>query len=238
MLGPEYNYADEIKTPSELGIGRNGSFEGIMRAVAGVNYYTDVIGFGQSTGLARNQGARMAQQPMGLRYFTKTGAKCSNGADMYEYVNTVPKGLQGRVGQEIKKTMGVDFRGLAPGIVEDAASALDPRPYFEAVIGSGYAQCKKVTLPVGDMNGNIQSPYTKDKNGKPVQWVNGAFTSIGGKPHQTRWVLDKYVTQEEYDKTPKIEKAIEGFCTMNSSIAAGTLFAVLFFGTIVWVKSR
>lgn len=60
MLGPQYNYADELKTPSELGIGRDGSFEGIMRAVSGVNYYVDAIGFGQSTGLAKAQGDRMA----------------------------------------------------------------------------------------------------------------------------------------------------------------------------------
>jgi hypothetical protein len=248
MLGPEYNYADELKTPSELGIGRDGSFEGIMRAVSGVNYYVDAIGFGQSTGLAKLQGARMAQQPLGIKFFTKTGAICSNGADMYEYVDTVPKGLPGRVGQEIKKTMGVDFRGLAPGIVEDSFTALDPRPFFQAVIGSGYSQCKKVTLPIGDMEGKVQSAYTKDKNGQPVRWNGdgpaGDYKMIGGKPHQTRWVFDKYITQEEYDQTPKTEKAgvvprTEGFENPTCQrVAAGVLFAAVFLGTIAWVKAR
>lgn len=246
MLGPEYSYADELKTPSELGIGRDGSFEGIMRAVAGVNYYVDSIGFGQSTGLAKAQGGRMAQQPLGVRFFTNTGAKCSNGADMYEYINTVPKGLRGRVGEEVKKTMGVDFRGLAPGIVEDSAAALDPQPFFQAAIGSGYAQCKKVTLPIGDMEGKVQSPYTKDKNGQPVRWngegVAGKYKMINGKPHQTRWVFDKYISQEEYEKAPKTEKSgtvPEGFSNPTSDrVIAGTLFAVLFLGTVAWVKSR
>lgn len=247
MLGPEYSYADELKTPSELGIGRNGSFEGIMRAVAGVNYYVDAIGFGQSTGLAKAQGARMAQQPLGVRFFTNTGAKCSNGADMYEYIDTVPKGLRGRVGEEVKKTMGVDFRGLAPGIVEDSAAALDPRPFFQAVIGSGYAQCKKVTLPIGDMEGKVQSPYTKDKNGQPVRWngegAAGNYKMINGKPHQTRWVFDKYISQEEYEKVPKTEKpgtVPEGFSNPieTDRVIAGALFAVLFLGTVAWVKSR
>jgi hypothetical protein len=246
MLGPEYNYADELKTPSELGIGRNGSFEGIMRAVAGVNYYVDAIGFGQSTGLAKAQGARMAQQPLGVRFFTNTGAKCSNGADMYEYIDTVPKGLRGRVGEEVKKTMGVDFRGLAPGIVEDSASALDPRPFFQAVIGSGYAQCKKVSLPIGDMEGKVQSPYTKDKNGQPVRWngegAAGNYKLINGKPHQTRWIFDKYISQEEYEKAAKTEKpgtVPEGFENPSSDrVIAGALFAALFLGTVAWVKSR
>ena len=247
MLGPEYSYADELKTPSELGIGRDGSFEGIMRAVSGVNYYVDSIGFGQSTGLAKLQGKRMAQQPLGIRFFTSTGAKCSNGADMYEYINTVPKGLRGRVGDEVKKTMGVDFRGLAPGIVEDSAAALDPRPFFQAVIGSGYAQCKKVTLPIGDMEGKVQSPYTKDKNGQPVRWngegAAGNFKMINGKPHQTRWVFDKYISQEEYEKVSKTEKpgtVPEGFSnpTNTDRVIAGALFAVLFLGTVAWFKSR
>jgi hypothetical protein len=246
MLGPEYSYADELKTPSELAIGRNGSFGGIMRAVAGVNYYVDSIGFGESTGLAKLQG--FVQQPLGVRFFTKTGASCSNGADMYEYVSTVPSGLGGRVGEEVQKTMGVKFRGLAPGIVEDSFKALDPRPLFQAVIGSGYSQCKKVTLPIGDMEGKIQSPYTKDKNGQPVRWIgNGAageYKLIGGVPHQTRWVFDKYISQEEYyDKSPKTEKAgtiptTEGFENTTSCITAGALFAVLFLGTVAWIKAR
>jgi hypothetical protein len=245
MLGPQYSYADELKTPSELGIGRDGSFEGIMRAVAGVNYYVDAIGFGQSTGLAKAQGGRMAQQPLGIRFFTNTGSVCSNGANMYEYVDTVPKGLPGRVGQEIKKTMGVDFRGLAPGIVEDSFTALDPRPFFQAVIGSGYAQCKKVTLPIGDMEGNVQSAYTKDKNGQPVRWNGdgpaGDYKLINGKPHQTRWVFDKYISQEEYNQTPKTEKTgevpvTEGFETSHR-IGAGILFGALLLGTIAWVKA-
>jgi hypothetical protein len=246
MLGPEYSYADELKTPSELGIGRDGSFEGIMRAVAGVNYYVDSIGFGESTGLAKAEGGRMAQQPLGVRFFTNTGAKCSNGADMYEYINTVPKGLRGRVGEEVKKTMGVDFRGLAPGIVEDASSALDPRPFFQAAIGSGYAQCKKVTLPIGDMEGKVQSPYTKDKNGQPVRWngegAAGKYKLVNGKPHQTRWVFDKYISQEEYENAAKTEKpgtVPEGFSNPTSDrVIAGALFAVLFLGTVAWVKSR
>lgn len=246
MLGPEYSYADELKTPSELGIGRDGSFEGIMRAVAGVNYYVDAIGFGEATGLAKMEGGRMRQQPLGVRFFTKTGATCSNGADMYEYIDTVPKGLPGRVGEEVQKTMGVKFRGLAPGFVEDSAHALDPKPYFQAVIGSGYAQCKKVTLPVGDMEGKIQSTYTKDKNGQFVRWIEDSeYTLIGGRPHQTRWVFDKYISMDEYAKTPKTEKAgvpksqTEGFTNPSSHrVVAGALFAALFLGTVAWVKGR
>ena len=237
LLGPKYSFADELSTPSELGIGRDGSFSGIMRAVAGVNYYVDAIGFGEATGLAKMSG--MDQVPLGIQYFMKTGATCSNGADMYEYVSTIPKGLQGRVGEEVQKTMGVQFRGLAPGIVGDAASALNPLPLFQSVIGSGYAQCKKVTLPVGDLKGQVRSGFDPSN-----VWVTDPYKVVNGAPSQTRWVMDKYITQEEYDATPKTEKPgvlpnTEGFSgDSGNKIAAGVLFAALFLGAVAWAARK
>jgi len=237
LLGPKYSFADELSTPSELGIGRDGSFSGIMRAVAGVNYYVDAIGFGEATGLAKMSG--MDQVPLGIQYFMKTGATCSNGADMYEYVSTIPKGLPGRVGSEVQKTMGVQFRGLAPGIVEDAAGALNPLPLFQSVIGSGYAQCKKVTLPVGDLKGQVRSGFDPSN-----VWVTDPYKVVNGAPSQTRWVMDKYITQEEYDAAPKTEKPgvlpnTEGFSgDSGNKIAAGVLFAALFLGAVAWAARK
>jgi len=237
LLGPKYSFADELSTPSEIGVGRDGSFDGIMRAVGGVNYYVDAIGFGEATALAKLQG--MNQSPLGIRYFIKTGATCSNGADMYEYISTVPAGLQGRVGTEIEKTMGVKFRGLAPGIMGDAIGALNPMPLFQSVIGSGYAQCKKVTMPVGDMKGQVRSAFDNSN-----VWITDPYKQVGGEPSQTRWVFDKYVTQEDYDAAPKTEKAgtlpeTEGFSVNSSNtIAAGVLFAALFLGMVAWTTNK
>jgi hypothetical protein len=222
MLGPAYSYADELKTPSELGIGRDGSFDGIMRAVGGINYYVDAIGFGESTMIAKGMG--MEQKPLGIRYFVKTGQTCSNGQDMYEYISTVPSGLGGRVGNEVKHALGVDFRGMAPGIIEDSVSALNPMPLFKSVTGSGYARCKKVTLPVGDMNGALRSSFN------PANvWIKDSDISlVNGAPSQTRWVFDSYVSMDQYDADPKVE----GFSANLSSaqIAAGILLAALCVG--------
>jgi hypothetical protein len=238
LLGPNYNYADELKTPSEIGVKRDGSAEGIIRAVAGVNYYMDAIGFGESTLLAK--GAGMNQQPLGINYFVGTGATCSNGADMYEYISTIPGGIPGRVGDEIKTTLGVNFRGLAPGIMEDAAGALNPLPMFKAVTGSGYPKCKKVTKPVGDLHGKLRSSY--DPNNV---WIKDPVKMTTGSPQQTRWVFDKYISMDEYDNTEKTEKAgtlPEGFRNVrekaSSPLAAGVLFAALFLGIVAWKSSQ
>jgi hypothetical protein len=199
-MGPSYSYADELATPSELGIGPDGSASGIIKAVAGVNYYMDSIGFGESTMLAKAQG--WDQRPLGIRYFTDTGMTCSNGEKMYEYVDTTPPGMPGRVGAEIKKTLGVDMKGLGPGILSDAVGALDPRPMLKAVTGSVYSACKRVTLPVGDLKGQLASPHPGGGT-----WINQNDTQPGPQgPSQTRWVYDRDVTQEEYDATEKTEE--------------------------------
>lgn len=229
LLGPKYDYTNEIAAPSEIGVRAGGSFDDVMGAMAGFNYYIDAIGFGQSTGMAKNRG--LENQRLGIRYFMKTGMKCSNGADMCEYIDTIPKGLPGRAGKESQKTLGVELRGLAPGIVEDAASALNPVRLFNAAMGTGYSQCKKVTLPVGDDRGRLQSPYDGTK------WVDGAVEYRNGKPYQTRWVFDKDVGQDTYDKTPKTE----GFCSQGpafQTIAAGVLLAALAVGVAVAVRRR
>jgi len=213
VMGPNYSYADELSTPTELGIsGNDGSAGGIIRAVAGINYYTDAIGFGQSTGLAKMNG--MNQRPLGIRYFTKTGATCSNGAKMYQYIDTTPQGLPGRVGQEIQRTLGVEMKGLAPGIMADAAGALDPRPMFMAMSGSAYPKCKQVTLPVGDLKGQLRSPSSG------TQWITESDTRVqDGTPYQTRWVYDSDLTQAQYNAEPKTQ-AKEGFVNPTSLATA------------------
>ena len=236
LLGPNYSYADELAAPSELGIGRDGSFGGIMRAVGGINYYVDAIGFGESTMIARDMG--LNQKPLGVRYFMKTGQECSNGADMYEYINTVPPGLTGRIGNEVKNALGVDMKGLAPGIVSDAAGALNPLPMLTAVIDGGYPQCKKVTLPVGDMRNRVRSDYN------PANvWVDQPVQMRGGAPTQTRWVLDKYISQEAWDAAAKTEKAgvlPEGFedYGAKNTLVAGALFAIVALGLMATVAAR
>ena len=236
LLGPNYSYADELAAPSELGIGRDGSFDGIMRAVGGINYYVDAIGFGESTMIARDMG--LNQKPLGVRYFMKTGQECSNGADMYEYINTVPPGLTGRIGNEVKNALGVDMKGLAPGIVSDAVGALNPLPMLTAVIDGGYPQCKKVTLPVGDMRNRVRSDYN------PANvWIDHPVQMRGGAPTQTRWVLDKYISQEAWDAAAKTEKAgvlPEGFedYGAKNTLVAGALFAIVALGLMATVAAR
>ncbi len=221
-LGPSFSYADNLKTPSEIGVRSGGSFDAITSAVAGISYYVDAIGFGERSMFGKTLGAP-EQQPLGLKYFINTKNKCSNGQDMYEYIDGTPKGdlLGAKVGREIKNTMGVGLRGMAPGMLEDARDALNPIPIMNIVAGTGYAKCKQVTLPIGDgqlpkydEKGNLVGPN------KEI-WANPPIQMKDGIPYQTRWVFDSFISAEEYDRTKK-----EGFLDSSYNPVISALLSV------------
>jgi hypothetical protein len=215
--GPSYDFASNIPLPGQIGVRQEASVDAILDSVAGVNFYSDVIGFGSPTFFDQQN-----VQPMGLRYFLNTGMRCSNGATMSQYNDGVTKGnlLGSDVAAALTSAGLPGLRGLAPGMVENARDALDPRPIFAAVTGTGYPVCQQVQCPVGDINGRIQNannssqPYIVD----PVQYVNGV-------PTQTRWV-QAYdatgspinVTKDEFGASSKCYNA-DG--TYNTNVPNG-----------------
>jgi hypothetical protein len=228
FLGPNYNYADEIFRPAAIGVKRGDSFGSVTNAIDGMAYYLDTIAFGQSS---NRMTAGKPFKHYGINYFIKTGAKCSNGADMNQYIETIPKGdaFGKNIGKAIAEMGATELRGLAPGIVEDAKAAMNPAPLLGALMGSGYPRCKLETRPVGDEYGYVKSTETGDywiedpstlmtctpdlNTGK---WTtnNQKWTELNPKappplgslyrPCQTRWVLDKMVSKEEWDADEKI----------------------------------
>jgi hypothetical protein len=212
-MPPDYNFADELPFPDQVGVRRGGSLDDVASAVSGIAFYADMIGFGApSTGMT--SGLPIKPYPMGVNYFTKTPTKCSNGADMWVYINGMPKGdLFGKkVAESLRRLNLPNLQGLAPGILEDARDGLNPVPIANAVFGTGYATCKEVTLPVGDHFGRL-----KNVDGKEM--IRSAFPGdikmINGRPHQKRFVFNKWLTKEEWDK----ENASAQFCPDGSLIA-------------------
>jgi hypothetical protein len=205
-FGPDYSFADNIPLPGQIGVRQEASIGAIVDSVAGVNYYVDTIAFGGPTFFDNHN-----PQPLGLRNYLNTGMRCSNGATMSEYFDGVTKGdlLGSTVAAALQSAGLPGLKGLAPGMLENARDALDPRPIFSAVTGTGYPVCQQVQCPVGDINGRIQNlnqsaaPYIID----PVEYV-------GGMPYQTRWVLATdstgsgiTVSKDEFAATPKCYNA-------------------------------
>ena len=187
FLGPTYNPADQMMPPAAIGVKRGGNLGDVVGAVKGVVYYGDMIGFGgpSSSFTAGMPGLK----PLGVNYFINSGLTCSNGALMWEYVQTIPDGSA--LGPKIKDALaGVglpQLRGMGPGMLEDVQFALDPAPVINAVVGSGYPQCKLVKKMVGDFDGQIQNV-----DGVLLVDPVGIIKGADGKFYQERWVQDKY----------------------------------------------
>jgi len=205
-FGPNYSFADSIPLPAQIGVRQESSFGAIIDAVGGINYYVDTIAFGGPTFFDKQN-----PEPMGIRYFLNSEMRCSNGATMSEYLDGVTRGdLLGTHVEEALASSGLPgLKGLAPGMLENARDALDPRPIFAAVSGTGYPVCQQVVCPVGDVNG-----VTFDYQTGQQYIIDPVQPNSAGAATQTRWVqaydANGYpinITKDEFGATPKCYNA-------------------------------
>jgi hypothetical protein len=246
FFGSPYKPADAMKTPPQIGVRVGNSMGDVINAVKGVGFYSDQIGFGApSTGLTRG----MDLKPLGVNYFMKTGAKCSNGADMWHYMKGITEG--DALGPKIKQVMAEmklpPLQGLAPGMIEDAENALNPGPLINSVFGSGYPQCKLATLPVGDAYGRIRDDQTGEA------WIANPETAqnTGRGWVQTRWIQDTdragnpiNLTRDQWAAAPKTfnpdgtpvrnrtKERFEDFATRPSTIIIVGVLCLLALGFV------
>jgi hypothetical protein len=186
FLGPNYNPADEMLPPASIGVSRGDTLNHVTDAVKGVIYYGDMIGFGGPS--SRFTEGKPGLRPLGVNYFINSGLTCSNGATMWEYVETIPNGSA--LGDKVRNALASvglpQLRGMAPGMVEDVKFALDPAPVINAVVGSGYPQCRLVKRMVGDSNGQIQNV-----DGQLLVDPMGIIKGRDGRFYQERWIQDR-----------------------------------------------
>lgn len=218
---PKYDFSDALPTPAQIGVRRDDTLGSVMQAVRGSAYYLDMIGFGEPMFPSMTGG--MGQFPMGINYFAPTSLTCSNGAQMWEYIEGIPKGdaFGSKVGQALQEMGFPQLKGLAPGILEDSKAALNPTGMVRAAVGSIYPKCK--------LSGKKRVGDAKND----ASMIKGSKDVIGGVPMQERWVLESYIDQEVYDKTKKTHNANgsvrkgEGFCVEDKvSLATAALLCV------------
>lgn len=240
FFGSPYSPANAMMTPPQIGVNVGDSMDDVINAVKGVGFYTDQIGFGApSTGLTQG----MPLQPLGVNYFMKTGLTCSNGAEMWQYIQGIPQGdALGTKLKDVMAEMGLPpLKGLAPGMIEDAENALNPSPLINALFGSGYPQCKQATLPVGDAYGRIADPDTGE------MWISNpeTATNTGSGYTQTYWIQDTdsqgnpiNLSRDQWvaaaktfnsDGTPKKE-GFQSMLTQPSTIIVVGILCLLAFG--------
>jgi hypothetical protein len=198
MFGPNYSFADNLPLPRDVGVREGDTLTSVVDSVKAVAYYVDMIGFGEaSSGLSRS----LNPKPLGVNTWLETPQVCSNGANMWVHMQGIPTGeaLGKRVKDGLASAGLPGMRGLAPGMLEDAQSALNPIPVMKSMFGSGLPGCRFIEKEVGDQDGEIQNIATKD------YYVFDKDTVIkrDNRSFQKRWAYDRDLTQKQWDKAKK-----------------------------------
>ena len=147
LLGPTYPYYKNINSPSTLGMSSNGSLSALGKDVDGLIGYVELLVEG--TGDASKTG-----QPLGNKFFLKTGAKCLDSKnkeqDRYIYINNVPSGNIPFISQGMGENF-TEFRGLIPGMMTDL-NTLNPYSIMQAFLAGSTPKCEKIKMEVINNN--------------------------------------------------------------------------------------
>ena len=153
LLGPAYEYWNNIKAPSELGISSDGNLSALARDLTGLIENGKLLATGTSK-------ASKTGEPLGNKFFLQTGAKCKDinscdgqpegcelkEVDRFIYINNIP---QGNI-PFISSGLGTNFseaRGLIPGALGNL-NALNPFAMFQAFTAGAVPDCQATTLQV------------------------------------------------------------------------------------------
>jgi hypothetical protein len=149
LLGPDYKYYDQIKSPPEIGMSSKGDLGTLARDINGLTQYVEVLVTGNSK-------ASKTGRPLGNKFFLQTGAKCKapNGQDVdrYIYVNNVPSGNIPFISSGMGTNFS-DFKGLIPGAMGNL-NALNPFAIIQGFMAGSSPPCQEVTLQTIDVNNN------------------------------------------------------------------------------------
>jgi hypothetical protein len=153
LLGPDYPYYKNIKTPQEIGMSGKGSLTALGKDIDGLIQYVELL-------VSGNSKASTTGKPLGNKFFLQTGAKCvdtktNEQKDRYIYINNVPVGNI----PFISSGMGVnfsEFKGMIPGMMGNL-NALNPFSIMQAFMSGTTPDCQEITMQTIDVNNNMSS---------------------------------------------------------------------------------
>ena len=198
ILGPDYQYWKQIKSPDQMGMSSNGSISTIAADVGGLINYVEVLVTG-------NGQASATGGPLGNKFFLKTAATCKDKkskqiVDRYIYVNNVPDGSIPFISSGMNVNFG-DFEGLVPGTLSNV-SALNPMLIFQAFMSGSQPECEEITLETIDVNNN-RGTETRHVTTTDLKNMNPCdFKPLYNKNPITGQVCREAFTNKKSSKTP------------------------------------
>lgn len=142
LLGPTYKYYEKIAAPSQMGMSADANLGALVDDVGGLINYVELLVSGSGK-------ASLTGQPLGDRFFLKTGAQCKdvNSGDVktrYLYINNIPTGDI----PFISSGLGMDFpffKGLIPSVLQDMDN-MNPFGVFKGFLAGATPACQEITM--------------------------------------------------------------------------------------------
>jgi hypothetical protein len=149
-IGPDYPYYKYIKTPSEIGMSGKGSLSQLGKDVDGLINYVELLVSGGGKASATGQ-------PLGNKFFLKTGGKCTDKAtnqevDRYIYIDNVPAGNIPFISSGVGVNFS-EFKGLIPGTISNL-NAFNPMEMFQAFLSGSKPDCQELKMETIDIYNN------------------------------------------------------------------------------------
>lgn len=170
LLGPQYDYAKQIKTPNELGMSGKGTFDALGKNVNGMISYVELLVTGYSN-------ASRTGGPLGNKFFLKTGALCTDKSskkdvDRYIYINNVPDGSIPFISSGLDGNFST-FKGLVPGTLSNV-SQINPLQILQSFMAGNKPECQPInmeTITVNNVKGSeVRHLTTLDIQNIPACW--------------------------------------------------------------------
>lgn len=149
-MGPNYPYYKYIKAPSEIGMSGKGSLNALGKDINGLVSYVELLVSGKSKASATGQ-------PLGNKFFLKTGGKCNNvttneKTDRYIYIDNVPAGNVPLISSGVGVNF-TEFRGLIPGTISNL-NAFNPYTIMQGFLMGSTPDCQEITMETIDTHNN------------------------------------------------------------------------------------
>lgn len=178
ILGPDYNYSAQIKSPQALGMSAHGSFGALTDDIGGLLSYIGLLVTGRSD-------ASVTGQPLGTRFFLPTDAECTDVAtkeivSRSLYVNNIPDGTLPFISQAMGGSGFTDFEGLLPGVLSNLNN-IHPLQILTAITNGSSPPCQKITMPTMDKNNvpGMASGYVLNND---IASMNPSWFPSGQRP--------------------------------------------------------
>ena len=191
LLGPQYDYTGNIKSPGELGMSSKGSLDSLGRNISGLISYVELLVSGKTN-------ASKTGQPLGNKFFLETGASCKDKlskkiVDRHIYINNVPDGSIPFItsGMDVNFTQ---FRGLVPGTMSNI-SKINPLQILQSFVAGTNPDCQPLTM---------ETITSNNTSGRDTKYV----TIVDIQNMSPCWFLDKTNPLTK-------EKCREGFSTLE-----------------------